>query len=179
MRGLEPHDLLHGKSRQTFALVRSRSLNPREYALRPNVANDANARQRTANAAIAAKALQVFCREGALGSGALPVLACPLPPCGSSGSTERGAADELRRRREHERGEAVLRVPKVTKDEFEELDGDAAVELLTIRYRALADAGFQREEAALVAVHPEVDVEGVVALVRRGCPVRTALRILL
>lgn len=70
-------------------------------------------------------------------------------------------------------------IPILTTDEFEDLDSSTAAELLRIRYRALADAGVEPGEAALVAAHPDVDLERALALVRRGCPARTALRILL
>lgn len=69
-------------------------------------------------------------------------------------------------------------IPILTTDEFEDLDASTAAELLRIRYRALVDAGLEPGEAAVVAAHPEVDLDETLALVRRGCPVRTALRIL-
>lgn len=73
----------------------------------------------------------------------------------------------------------MLRVPKVTKEEFEQLDNPTRVALLKIRYGALTEAGLDRGEAALVAAHAEIDLEEAIVLVRRGCPARTALRILL
>ena len=73
----------------------------------------------------------------------------------------------------------MQRVPTITKDEFEKMDADAATWLLKVRYRALADAGVEQGEAALVAVHPEVDVAAAISLVGRGCPARTAIRILI
>ena len=76
-------------------------------------------------------------------------------------------------------GDVVLQIPTVTSEEFEELDVSAAVALLHARYRTLADAGFDCDEALVVAVHPELDLGEVIALLDRGCPVRTVLRILL
>ena len=73
----------------------------------------------------------------------------------------------------------MLPVPRVTKDEYEQLEEGAKAWLLRTRYRALKDAGIARGEAAVVAAHPEVDLQEAFALLSRGCPARTALRILL
>ena len=70
-------------------------------------------------------------------------------------------------------------LPVVTRDEFEDLDESTAASLLRIRYSALVDAGCELEAAVVLAVHPEVELSDAIALLKRGCPPRTALRILL
>ena len=51
--------------------------------------------------------------------------------------------------------------------------------VLEWRLAQLRRGGFEPEDAALLASHPEVDLHEALALVRRGCPPKTALRILL
>jgi hypothetical protein len=70
-------------------------------------------------------------------------------------------------------------VPHVTRAEYEHLDEGAKLWLVKARHRALLLAGLDNADAALVAAHVEIAVEDALALVRRGCPARTALRILL
>ena len=70
-------------------------------------------------------------------------------------------------------------LPHVTRDEYERLDENAKLWLVRARHRALLFAGLDNADAALLAAHAEVAVEDALALVRRGCPARTALRILL
>lgn len=50
-----------------------------------------------------------------------------------------------------------------------------------VRWRAeqLERAGYPDGPATLVATHVEIDLHAAVDLVRSGCPVQTALRILL
>jgi hypothetical protein len=47
------------------------------------------------------------------------------------------------------------------------------------RFEELLRAGYDEDDAAEVAFHVEVDLHYAAELVRRGCPSRTALRILL
>jgi hypothetical protein len=51
--------------------------------------------------------------------------------------------------------------------------------VLEWRLAQLRRGGFEPEDAALLASHLEVDLHEALALVRRGCPPKTALRILL
>ncbi len=74
--------------------------------------------------------------------------------------------------------EKLRRIP-ITRDPFQELDERAAIGLLRARYRALEKIGLDTSEAALLAARLEVDVNKAVSLLRRACPVPTALRILL
>ncbi len=67
----------------------------------------------------------------------------------------------------------------LSKDLFESLDPESATALLESRFQFLSDAGCTTEEAVVMAVHTEVEVEDALRLLSRGCPVRTALRILL
>ncbi|MGZ4398357.1 MAG: hypothetical protein ACXVZ1_08060 [Gaiellaceae bacterium] len=47
------------------------------------------------------------------------------------------------------------------------------------RFEELVRAGYDDQDAAELAHHPEVDLHHAVELVRRGCPSNTALRIIL
>jgi hypothetical protein len=51
--------------------------------------------------------------------------------------------------------------------------------ILDWRLEQLMAAGYDAEEALQVAVRHEIDLHRAVALLRSGCPVETALRILL
>lgn len=51
--------------------------------------------------------------------------------------------------------------------------------VLRWRFRQLARGGFELEDAALLAARFDVDLHQALALVRRGCPEKTAVRILL
>ena len=68
---------------------------------------------------------------------------------------------------------------RISPQEFLELDDEAAVRLIRSRFHALCELGCDPEGAVVVAVHPEIRVEDASGLLRRGCDVRTALRILL
>ena len=52
-------------------------------------------------------------------------------------------------------------------------------EIVLWRTEQLERAGYPAGSAVVVAAHPEVDLHAAVDLVRNGCPVQTALRILL
>ena len=56
---------------------------------------------------------------------------------------------------------------------------DDAARLLERRLVQLFRAGYDPEDAGLLAVHPDVDLHAALRLVERGCPPKTALRILL
>jgi hypothetical protein len=73
----------------------------------------------------------------------------------------------------------ALRLPTLTRDEFEDLDEEAAAALITGRYRALSNGGCASEAAVLFAVYPQIAVDDALSLLSRGCPAETALRILL
>jgi hypothetical protein len=47
------------------------------------------------------------------------------------------------------------------------------------RYEELVRAGYSEREAMLVADRVDVDLHSAIALIESGCPVKTALRILL
>jgi hypothetical protein len=47
------------------------------------------------------------------------------------------------------------------------------------RYEELVRAGYSEREAMLVADRVDVDLHRAIALIESGCPVKTALRILL
>ncbi len=66
----------------------------------------------------------------------------------------------------------------VTAAEFELLDEHGA-ECVLWRLHQLLDAGFDPDGALELATHLEVDLHKAIELARRGCPHRTALRILL
>ncbi len=46
------------------------------------------------------------------------------------------------------------------------------------RFDCLVEAGYDRATAKLVAERVEIDLHAAVDLIRRGCPPRTAIRIL-
>ena len=51
--------------------------------------------------------------------------------------------------------------------------------IICSRLRALEDAGYPWDDALLLATHIEIDIAEARSLLRRGCPAKTALRILL
>jgi hypothetical protein len=62
------------------------------------------------------------------------------------------------------------------KDRLIEVEGD---EVLGWRTEELRRAGYGERAAQILARHSEVDLHLAVSLIVRGCPQRTALRILL
>jgi hypothetical protein len=66
----------------------------------------------------------------------------------------------------------------MTTAEFEIL-GVEPDEIIVWRTEQLERVGYPPPSAVLIATHFEVDLHTAVDLVRRGCPVQTALRILL
>jgi hypothetical protein len=55
---------------------------------------------------------------------------------------------------------------------------EAATEILTWRYETLLEAGYPDRHALLLATRDDVDLHLACDLVARGCPVGTAVRIL-
>jgi hypothetical protein len=67
----------------------------------------------------------------------------------------------------------------MTAAQFEKIDETEAEAILRWRFDELVRAGFDVGSALLLASHVEVDLHDASALMRRGCPSETALRILL
>jgi hypothetical protein len=67
----------------------------------------------------------------------------------------------------------------MTAAQFELLDARAAEGVLRWRFDELVRAGYDADQALILASHVEVDLHAATDLLRRGCPVATALRILL
>jgi methylmalonyl-CoA mutase N-terminal domain/subunit len=74
---------------------------------------------------------------------------------------------------------ATERRGEMTAAQFEMLDASAAEDVLRWRFDELVRAGYDADHALVVASHVEVDLHTATDLLRRGCPVPTALRILL
>jgi hypothetical protein len=58
-------------------------------------------------------------------------------------------------------------------------DDDESERIIRWRLSELSRAGFEWRSAVVLAARPDVDLHRATALLRRGCPVDTALRILL
>ena len=56
---------------------------------------------------------------------------------------------------------------------------DKELQVITWRREQLVRAGYDVADATAIAFEPGVDLHAAVALLRRGCPSTTALRILL
>lgn len=67
----------------------------------------------------------------------------------------------------------------MTAAQFEAIDETEAEMILRWRFDELVRAGYDIGSALLLASHVEIDLHDASALVRRGCPSETALRILL
>ena len=67
----------------------------------------------------------------------------------------------------------------MTVAQFETIDETEAELILRWRFDELVRAGYDVGSALLLASHVEIDLHSASALVRRGCPTETALRILL
>lgn len=67
----------------------------------------------------------------------------------------------------------------MTAAQFEELQVDEAADVLAWRFDALCRSGYDLDSAAIVASNVEIDLHVAVALVTRGCPPETAIRILM
>jgi hypothetical protein len=67
----------------------------------------------------------------------------------------------------------------MTVAQFETIDEAEAELILRWRFDELVRAGYDVDSALLLASHVEVDLHHAAALLGRGCPQATALRILL
>jgi|GraSoiStandDraft_27_1057306.scaffolds.fasta_scaffold266426_1 hypothetical protein len=67
----------------------------------------------------------------------------------------------------------------MTAAEFELLEENDVERIICSRFRALEDAGYPWDDALVLATHVEVGIADARSLLRRGCPAKTALRILL
>jgi hypothetical protein len=67
----------------------------------------------------------------------------------------------------------------MTAAQFELLDEAQAQQLLSWRFEALTKAGYDASDALVLATRVEIDLHIATDLLKRGCPVSTALRILL
>jgi hypothetical protein len=67
----------------------------------------------------------------------------------------------------------------MTAAQFETIGATEAEMILRWRFDELVRAGYDVGSALLLASHVEIDLHDASALVRRGCPSETALRILL
>ena len=66
----------------------------------------------------------------------------------------------------------------MTTAQFTRLESDEAAQILRWRLSTLTAAGYDLDDAVVVASHVEIDLHEAAALVRRGCPSATAVRIL-
>jgi hypothetical protein len=67
----------------------------------------------------------------------------------------------------------------MTAAQFELLDEAQAQRILSWRFEALSKAGYEASDALVLATRVEVDLHVATDLLEQGCPVSTALRILL
>ena len=67
----------------------------------------------------------------------------------------------------------------MTTAEFSQLEAERATQVLRWRLSTLAAAGYDLDDAIVLATNVEIDLHRAIELVRRGCPSATALRILL
>lgn len=69
-------------------------------------------------------------------------------------------------------------VTTLTPEQADSQDDEMAA-VVRWRFGQLARSGYGLDDAIIIACHPEVDLHAAVELVGRGCPPKTALRILL
>jgi hypothetical protein len=67
----------------------------------------------------------------------------------------------------------------MTTAEFSRLENNEATQILRWRLTTLAGAGYDLDDAVVLASNVEIDLHAAVELVRRGCPSATAVRILI
>ena len=67
----------------------------------------------------------------------------------------------------------------MTTAQFSQLEADEATQILRWRLSMLAAAGYDLDDAVVLASNVEIDLHAAIELVRRGCPSATAVRILL
>ena len=68
---------------------------------------------------------------------------------------------------------------EMTAAQFEQLGESEAQQILHWRFDSLVRAGYSERQALILASHVDADLHIAVDLVRRGCPPKTAMRILL
>ena len=66
----------------------------------------------------------------------------------------------------------------MTVSQLADLDVAEAAAILGWRFSQLVGAGYEVNDAVAVAAHVEIDLHDATALVARGCPPGTAVRIL-
>jgi hypothetical protein len=67
----------------------------------------------------------------------------------------------------------------MTAADFELLSDTEAERIIRWRFDELIRAGYESDDALEVAVRVDVDLHTAIGLLRRGCPAKTAVRILL
>ena len=67
----------------------------------------------------------------------------------------------------------------MTAAEFELLEEREVERIICWRLRALEAAGYPSNDALVLATHVEIDLADACSLLLRGCPPKTAMRILL
>ncbi len=66
----------------------------------------------------------------------------------------------------------------MTTAQFTRLETDEAAQILRWRLLTLTAAGYDLDDAVVVASHVDIDLHRAAELVRNGCPSATAVRIL-
>lgn len=66
-----------------------------------------------------------------------------------------------------------------TRMETAQKSGQRDADVMRWRFEELRRAGFEKEDALIVAADVQIDLHLATTLLRRGCPPETALRILL
>ena len=67
----------------------------------------------------------------------------------------------------------------MTTAEFTQLETNEAAQILRWRLVTLTAAGYDLDNAVVLASHVEIDLHDAAELARRGCPPATAVRILI
>jgi hypothetical protein len=67
----------------------------------------------------------------------------------------------------------------MTAAEFEVLSESEAEKIIAWRFHELSNAGYEVDDALCLATHTEIDLHVAADLIRRGCPPKTAFRILI
>lgn len=67
----------------------------------------------------------------------------------------------------------------MTTARFSRLDTEDATQILRWRLRTLAAAGYELDDAVVLASNVQIDLKAAVELIEGGCPSATALRILI
>lgn len=67
----------------------------------------------------------------------------------------------------------------MTAAQFEELEVSEVEAVLRWRFEALVRGGYDAGSAMILASHVEVDLHAAAGLLERGCPLETAMQIIL